>query len=68
MEKTSLPATTGQSANALKHGIRATDELLVPNLQNEEKDAFEAIRTLIVHQYQPADQNPGGWRYSSLGW
>lgn len=53
MENTSLPAPVGKIANAVTHGLRATDELLVRTLRSSEKDAFNDLRNLIFDHYKP---------------
>lgn len=55
MEQLPQTATPVQSAHALKHGLEATDDLLIRNLRLDEKDAFSDFRAIMTEQYKPAD-------------
>jgi hypothetical protein len=42
-----------QNSNALKHGLRATDDLFLAHLKPHERAVFEKVRESLHHDYRP---------------
>jgi len=43
--------------NAMKHGLRATDELFVAHLKRRERAAFEEFRASLHNEYRPQTEH-----------
>ncbi|MCC6475963.1 hypothetical protein IT157_02820 [bacterium] len=56
MEHPSLPVNRNPRAKALKHGLGATDELLLEHLSPEERQPFDRLRALFYQYYDPKSE------------
>lgn len=53
MHPTLTPPHRGSSANALKHGLEATDPIFLARLSPDDRDILERLRDALFCQHQP---------------